>query len=157
MYNVADLIKSKGDTVWTVHSKKKVSDALQLMADKDIGAVLVVDRTKGITGIFSERDYARYSILHRDYDVCPLDLPVDDLMSKEVIYINDTKTIEDCTRLMSSKHLRHIPVLHDGELSGIISITDLVNTLLRKQDFIIDQMEQYISGENPTYFYRDHP
>ncbi len=158
MYNVGDIIKSKGNNVWAVHSQTKVSAALQLMAEKNIGAVLVMDhRGNSIKGIFSERDYARYSILHKDSDICPLDLPVDDLMSKDVLFIDDTKTIEDCTRLMSSKHLRHLPVLHDGELSGIISITDLVQTLLRKQDFIIDQMEQYISGEKLTYFYRDTP
>lgn len=157
MYNVKDIINSKGKTVWAVHSQTKVFEALQLMAEKDIGAVLVIDDDNKIQGIFSERDYARYSILHIDSDKCPLDQPVDDLMTREVVFINDTKTIEDCTRLMSSKHMRHLPVLHDGELSGIISIKDVVNTLLRKQVFIIDQLEQYISGEKLTYFYRDNP
>ena len=133
----------------------KVFSALQLMAEKDVGAVLVVDQKNHVHGIFSERDYARHSILPVVDDICPLEHPVDDLMTKNVVFIKDTDTIEECTRIMSRQGLRHLPVRHKEQLCGIISIKDVVAALLRKQDIIIDQMEKYISGERQTYFYID--
>ncbi|RYF50774.1 MAG: CBS domain-containing protein, partial [Cytophagaceae bacterium] len=119
-----------------------VLGALKLMAEKNIGAVLVVDNDE-LTGIFSERDYARKIVLkgrHSD------DTLVRDVMTPNVITIEPEQRLEDCMQIMSDKHIRHLPVMESGKLIGIISINDVVTAIMRDQKTRIDSLESYISG-----------
>ncbi|UFH52941.1 CBS domain-containing protein [Spirosoma sp. KNUC1025] len=132
----------KINALYTVSSDETVLDALKLMAEKNIGAVLVVDRGV-LTGIFSERDYARKVILkgrHSD------DTRIADVMTANVITIEPEQSLDDCMVIMSDKHIRHLPVMSDGRLLGIISINDVVSAIIRDQKTRIDSLESYISG-----------
>ena len=132
----------KINALYSVSSDQTVLDALKLMAEKNIGALLVVD--KGVlTGIFSERDYARKVILkdrHSD------DTRIADVMTANVITIGPDQSLEECMLIMSEKHIRHLPVMDKGELSGIISINDVVTAIIVDQKTRIDSLESYISG-----------
>ena len=130
------------NALYSVGSDETVLDALRLMADKNIGAVLVIDQNV-LTGIFSERDYARKIILkdrHSD------DTRIADVMTPNVITIEPDQTMEECMVIMSDKHIRHLPVMDKGELIGIISINDVVSAIIRDQKTRIDSLESYISG-----------
>lgn len=144
MESVKDILNHKGSQVWAVNPDTKVFDALKLMGEKNIGAVLVVDNKENLKGIFSERDYARYAVGSEEGKECPWDHKVGDLMTKEVLYVTEDKSVDYCMGLMTSKRLRHIPVLHDEKIIGLISIGDIVKAVLGEKDFIIDQMEHYI-------------
>lgn len=130
------------NALYSVSSDQTVLDALRVMAEKNIGAVLVVD--KGVlTGIFSERDYARKVILkdrHSD------DTLIADVMTANVITIGPDQRLEECMQIMSDKHIRHLPVMDNGELMGIISINDVVKAIIVDQKTRIDSLESYISG-----------
>lgn len=130
------------NALFSVGSGETVLDALKLMAEKNIGAVLVVDNDE-LTGIFSERDYARKIVLkgrHSD------DTLVRDVMTPNVITIEPEQRLEDCMQIMSDKHIRHLPVVEAGKLIGIISINDVVTAIMRDQKTRIDSLESYISG-----------
>ncbi|WP_080057134.1 CBS domain-containing protein [Spirosoma aerolatum] len=130
------------NALYSVSSDQTVLTALELMADKNIGAVLVVDKG-ALTGIFSERDYARKIVLkgrHSD------DTKIADVMTANVITIAPDQSLEECMRIMSDKHIRHLPVMDKGELVGIISINDVVTAIIRDQKTRIDSLESYISG-----------
>ena len=130
------------NALYSVSSDQTVLAALELMADKNIGAVLVVDKGE-LTGIFSERDYARKIVLkgrHSD------DTKIVDVMTANVITIAPEQSLEECMRIMSDKHIRHLPVMDKGELVGIISINDVVTAIIRDQKTRIDSLESYISG-----------
>lgn len=132
----------KINALYTVRSDETVLDALRLMADKNIGAVLVVDQNE-LTGIFSERDYARKIILkdrHSD------DTRIAEVMTANVFTIEPEQTLDECMVIMSDKHIRHLPVMDKGELIGIISINDVVSAIIRDQKTRIDSLESYISG-----------
>lgn len=144
MESVKDILKHKGNQVWAVNPDTKVFDALKLMAEKNIGAVMVVDKEEKLKGIFSERDYARYAVGKGEGKDCPWDHKVGDLMTKEVLYVTDDKSVDYCMGLMTSKRLRHIPVIQGEEIIGLVSIGDIVKAVLGEKDFIIDQMEHYI-------------
>ncbi|GAB4013429.1 CBS domain-containing protein [Spirosoma migulaei] len=130
------------NALYSVSSDQTVLDALRVMAEKNIGALLVVD--KGVlTGIFSERDYARKVILkdrHSD------DTLIADVMTANVITIGPDQRLEECMQIMSDKHIRHLPVMDNGELMGIISINDVVKAIIVDQKTRIDSLESYISG-----------
>ncbi|GAB3715294.1 CBS domain-containing protein [Spirosoma flavus] len=136
------LLSKKINALYSVSSDQTVLEALRVMADKNIGAVLVVD--KGVlTGIFSERDYARKIVLkdrHSD------DTRIADVMTANVITIAPEQSLEECMHIMSDKHIRHLPVMDSGELLGIISINDVVSAIIRDQKTRIDSLESYISG-----------
>ncbi|GAB2592302.1 CBS domain-containing protein [Spirosoma areae] len=141
--NIRQILQGKKiNALYSVSSDQTVLEALKLMAEKNIGAVLVVD--KGIlTGIFSERDYARKIVLkdrHSD------DTLVADVMTPNVITIEPEQSLDDCMVIMSDKHIRHLPVMDKGELMGIISINDVVTAIIRDQKTRIDSLESYISG-----------
>lgn len=141
--NIRHILQGKTiNALFSVSSDHTVLDALRLMADKNIGAVLVID--KGVlTGIFSERDYARKVILkdrHSD------DTLIADVMTPNVITIEPDQRIEECMQIMSDKHIRHLPVMDQGELIGIISINDVVSAIIVDQKTRIDSLESYISG-----------
>lgn len=144
MKSVANILKSKPDpTVYTIAPTASVFDALTLMAEKSIGA-LVVTECEQVIGIITERDYARKIILMARSSK---ETPVRDIMSSSVMYVRLDHTSEQCMVLMTENRLRHLPVMDSGKLVGLISIGDLVKDIISEQKFIIEQLEHYISGE----------
>ncbi len=144
MKTAADILRSKPhQTVYTIAPAASVFDAVKLMADKEIGALLVVEG-EAIAGIITERDYARKVIL---MGRSSRETPVRDIMTSEVTYVGPGQTTEECMALMTENRLRHLPVLDSGKLVGLISIGDLVKDIISEQRFIIDQLEHYIRGE----------
>ena len=141
---VRDILLAKGDRVWTVAPDDTVFDALKLMADKNIGSVLVMDGEE-LVGILSERDYARKVVLHGKTS---RSLPVREIMTGEVETISPDEKIDRCMTLMTEKHIRHLPVLEDGKVVGLISIGDVVKAVIEDQAFLLDQMEAYIAGQS---------
>src|ERR1043166_223550 len=139
---VGEILKAKGCDVWTVSSDSTVYDALQEMADKNVGALLVTEGGK-LVGVFSERNYARKIILHGK---ASKDTLVKEIMSAEVFWVRPDQTLEDCMELMTNKRIRHLPVLDDGHLVGVISIGDVVKAIISEKEFAIQQLEQYITG-----------
>jgi CBS domain-containing protein len=139
---VRDLLQAKGDALWIVGPEQTVYDALQILSDHDIGALLVVESDR-LVGIFSERDYARKVILKGR---ASRTAQVRELMTTKVLYASLDDTIHDCMALMTSKRVRHLPVLEDGKLRGMVTIGDVVNQLISDQEFAIDQLERYIAG-----------
>ena len=139
---VNHLLAEKGQEVWTITPDATVYDALQLMADKGIGAVVVIDEG-GLAGILSERDYARkVTLLHRG----SRDTPVRDIMTAQVFTVGRHQTVTDCMELMTDHHIRHLPVVEDGELVGLVSIGDIVKAVISEQAYLIKQLENYITG-----------
>jgi CBS domain-containing protein len=142
MTTVSQLLRNKGGAVWSVSPETSVYHALELMADKNIGAVLVLDGAK-LAGIFSERDYARKIILHGK---ASKDTPVKDIMTSKVVTVRPDQTIETCMALMTDKHFRHLPVVDGDQVVGVISIGDVVKAVIAEQEFRIEQLESYITG-----------
>lgn len=144
MKTVAEILKAKGDsTVHAIEPTATVFDAVQLMAQKNIGAVLVMKQDK-IVGILTERDYARKVVLMARSSK---DTPLRDIMTTSVIYVRPDQTSEECMALMTENRMRHLPVIDKGKLVGLISIGDLVKGIISEQKFIIEQLEHYITGE----------
>ena len=144
MTAVADLLKSKGDAaVHSIGPDDSVFDALERMADKGIGALLVL-QDDAIVGIVTERDYARKIALKGRTSALTL---VRDVMTTSVMSIKPTQTSEECMALMTNNRLRHLPVVDHGRLIGLISIGDLVKDIISEQKFVIEQLEHYISGK----------
>lgn len=143
MTTVADILKTKPHAqVHAVAPTDSVLIALRLMAEKSIGAVMVLEGT-AIAGIFTERDYARkVALVGRTSG----DTPIGDVMTRAVRFVRPSQSTEQCMALMSENRLRHLPVVDDGALVGLISIGDLVANTISEQKFIIEQMEQYITG-----------
>ena len=140
---VAEILKSKPDAVvHRIAPTDTVYEGLRLMADKGIGALLVMEGD-AIVGIVTERDYARKIALMGRTSVETL---VRDVMTPSVLCVRSTQTSEQCMQLMTGKRLRHLPVVDDGKLLGMISIGDLVKDIISEQKFIIEQLEQYITG-----------
>ena len=150
MMTVKELLARKGGEVHCVRPDATVYEALELMADRNIGAVMVVDETGEIQGLFSERDYARKNIIKGR---STHGTRVKEIMTKRVLYVQPEATILDCMNLMTEKRVRHLPVLENGKLTGVVSIGDVVKDLLTHQEnvisqqaFQISQLERYISG-----------
>ena len=140
---VAEILKSKPDAaIYSVAPSDTVFKALQIMAEKGIGALLVLDGG-AIAGIVTERDYARKIALMGRTSGETL---VRDVMTPSVLCVHSTQTSEQCMQLMTGKRLRHLPVVDDGKLLGMISIGDLVKDIISEQKFIIEQLEHYITG-----------
>jgi len=139
---VNEILKAKGRDVWTVSSDSTVYDALQEMADKNVGALLVVEDDK-LVGVFSERDYARKVILHGK---ASKDTLVKEIMSTEMFWVRPDETVAGCMELMTNKRIRHLPVLDEGRLVGVISIGDVVKEVISEKEFAIQQLEQYITS-----------
>jgi CBS domain-containing protein len=142
MKTVRDILKKKGSDAYSVSPQATVYEALQVMADKNIGAVLVIEKGK-LVGIFSERDYARKVILKGKASKETL---VSDLMTRNILYVSPDKNVEDCMFLMTTKHVRHLPVMEDDRLLGIISINDVVKIIISEQKFAIDTLEKYMQS-----------
>ena len=142
---VAKILQSKPDAiVHTITRNASVLDALRLMADKGIGALLVIEGG-AIVGIVTERDYARKIALLGRTSAATL---VQDVMTTSVIFVHSSQTSEQCMQLMTGNRLRHLPVVDDDKLVGMISIGDLVTDIISEQKFIIEQMEHYIAGSH---------
>ena len=142
MATVRDMLKTKGFEVWSVAPDTTVYDALKLMAEKNIGAVLVMETGK-VVGILSERDYARKIIL---LGRTSADTTAKEIMTSRVMCVRPQETAEQCMALMTEKKIRHLPVLEDDRLVGIISIGDVVKATIAQKEFIIEQLEEYIRG-----------
>jgi CBS domain-containing protein len=142
MRTVRDILETKGHDVWSIEPSALVYDAMKLMADKEIGALLVLEGAK-LVGIVSERDYARKIILQGRSS---LTTQVSEIMTSRVVYVEPERNIEECMALMTDKRIRHLPVVQAGQLCGIISIGDLVKAIIAEQQFIIQQLERYITG-----------
>ena len=141
MTTVQRLLQNKGHTVWSIPPNASVFEAIQLMADKRVGALMVVDRNE-LVGVISERDYAREIVLK---DRVSRDTPVSAIMTQRVLYVRPQQTLEECMALMTEKHLRHLPVLDNGRLVGVVSMRDVVKDLIAEKEFLIEQMENYIT------------
>jgi CBS domain-containing protein len=143
MKKVAQILRSKSDpAVHTVAPTASVFDALTLMAQKNIGALLITEG-ETIVGMLSERDYARKVVL---MGKSSKETPVRDVMTRPVLYVGPQQSAEECMALMTEKRLRHLPVLDDGKLIGLISIGDLVKDIISEQNFVIEELQYYISG-----------
>lgn len=142
MITVGEILNRKGHDIWSISPNATVYEALELMADKNIGAVLVTDGGT-LVGILSERDYARKVILK---GLASKEVPVRRIMTDRVICVRTDQTAEDCMALMTDKRVRHLPVLEYDRLVGVISIGDVVKAIISDQEFIIKQLENYITG-----------
>ena len=144
MKKVIQILRSKSDpTVYTVVPTASMFDALKLMAEKNIGAILIMEG-ESIVGMLSERDYARKVVL---MGRSSKETPVRDIMTRPVLYVGPQQSTEECMALMTEKRLRHLPVLDDGKVIGLISIGDLVKDIISEQNFVIEQLQYYISGQ----------
>jgi CBS domain-containing protein len=144
MITVRQLMEMHSGTAsWSVSPKDSVYKALQLMAEKNVGAVLVVENGR-MAGIFTERDYARKVIL---MGRTSLDTPVEDIMSKDMVTIDPEQTIEDCLALMSKHRIRHLPVMDRGRLVGMVSMRDVIDVIISGKQDTIDNLENFIMGK----------
>jgi CBS domain-containing protein len=140
---VQQILRSKGSAFWFVTPDTMVYEALQLMAEKDVGALLVLDSGAQLVGIISERDYARKVILKGKSS---LDTPVREIMSHPVTTVEPRQTVEECMAVMTEQRVRHLPVLVADRVAGVVSIGDVVKASLDEKDFLIKQLENYITG-----------
>ena len=144
MKTVKELLRNKGYQVWSIGPDATVYEALSLMAEKDVGALLVLDNTSQLMGILSERDYARKIVLKGKTS---RETPVREIMTGKVVWVHPDQTIEECMALMTNKRVRHLPVMEEGRLLGVISIGDVVKDIISEQEFVIEQLENYITGK----------
>ena len=142
MMTVGHILEEKGRQVWFVCPSDKVYDAIKMMADKDVGSLVVLDGSK-IVGIVTERHYARNVFLKGRASP---QTRVDSIMERNVICVGPDQSIEECMALMTTKRLRHLPVTKNGALIGIVSIGDLVKSIISDREFVIEQLKHYISG-----------
>ena len=142
MNTLNQLLKGKSKEVWSIGPDATVYDAIHLMAEKGIGA-LVVLQDESPVGIISERDYARDVVLK---DRSSKETLVKEIMSDKVIYADPSQTVDECLAVMTEKRIRHLPVMDGGQMLGLVSMGDLVKTIIAEQKLTIDQLERYITG-----------
>src|SRR6266568_3962515 len=139
---ISELLGQKGATVWSIAPEVTVFDAIQMMADKNVGALLVTEKGK-LVGIISERDYTRKVALKGRSSK---QTAVKEILSEQIIQVTPTHTIEECMRLMTDHRIRHLPVLEGDKIVGVVSIGDLVNWIISAQSTTIHQLQTYITG-----------
>jgi CBS domain-containing protein len=139
---ISGILAGKGSAVWSIHPSATVFDAVALMSDKNVGALPVMDQGQ-LVGIVSERDYTRKVILHGKSSK---ETAVADIMSKQVIDAHPEDSVTACMRVMTEKRIRHLPIMNEGKMVGILSIGDLVKWVISAQAATIDHLEQYIYG-----------
>lgn len=144
MGKVRNILESKGNAIYSVAPTIMVYRAIELMCEKNIGGLLIVDDGK-LVGIFTERDYARKLILRGKSSK---DTPISELMTSNLITVSPDTSIDDCMRVMVGRKIRHLPVLDEGVLVGLISIGDVVRHVIDEQKSIIEQLEHYITGQH---------
>lgn len=142
MKTISQVLERKGRAVYSIAPSALVIDAVKIMAEKRVGALLVLDNGK-LKGIISEQDYTRKIVLH---DRQPENLRVDETMTSPVLTTRPDQTIQDGMVIMTEKRIRHLPVMEGGELVGLVSIGDLVKEVISEQQFMIDQLVNYIQG-----------
>lgn len=142
MAKVKDILALKGESIWSIAPENSVYEAMKLMAEKGIGALMVMEGGK-IVGIITERDYARKVILQGRASPTT---QVREIMTGHVLYAQPEQNIEECMAVMTDKRVRHLPVFEEGRLLGVISIGDLVKSIITEQKFMIEQLEKYISS-----------
>jgi CBS domain-containing protein len=142
MHTVKELLREKGNQVWTIAPQATVYEALELMAAKNIGSLVAVEHGN-VAGVFTERDYARKVILKGRSSKTTT---VAELMTTDVLYVSPEDTIENCMALMTDKRLRHLPVMDNGKLAGVVSIGDIVKVIISEREFTIRELERYITG-----------
>jgi CBS domain-containing protein len=142
MTTVRSVLITKENNIWSIAPEMIVFDALKIMAEKNIGALLVVQKEK-VVGIFSERDYARKIALKGESSHTTA---VKDVMTSGVLSVHPEQSIDECMALMTNKHIRHLPVLENGKLVGLISIGDVVKAIISEHEYTIKQLENYITG-----------
>ena len=143
MDTVRDILQLKGHTIYTISPETSVYEALETLENKNLGALVVVEDDGKLDGIFTERDYARKIILKGRSSK---DTRVQDIMTDDPIFVTPDTKIEECMQLMTNKFIRHLPVLENDQLVGIISIGDLVKYIINQKDFIIQNLEHYITS-----------
>ncbi len=141
MKTVREMLLKKGNRIFSISPNQKIYEALMLMAEKDVGALIVLEE-ESVVGIISERDYARKVALEGKSSKDSL---VKDIMSSKVIYVETDSSTDECMALMINKKVRHLPVYEKGKLVGVISIGDVVNAVIDEQEFMIDQLVRYIT------------
>jgi CBS domain-containing protein len=144
--SVGAILAHKGSAVWSIAPNSMIFDAIQLMADKNVGALPVVDNGQ-LVGIISERDYTRKVSLKGKSSK---DTPVREIMTQEVVTVNVADTIGECMRLMTDTRIRHLPVLEGKKMVGLVSLGDLVKWTISAQEATIDALEKYITGAYPA-------
>ncbi len=138
LQTVGDLLAVKGDEVWSIEPDQTVLDGLGLMSEKNIGALMVIENGK-LVGLMSERDYTRDVVLKSR---APSETKVKDIMTSNVVTVAPDDTLDQCMALMTERHFRHLPVLNDGKLAGVLSMPDLVRIIVQQQQFTISQLER---------------
>ena len=146
MQRASDLLKSKAKQLWTILPEASVLDALKLMAEKEIGALMVVDKKNKVVGIMTERDYARKIALKGKKS---LDTSVKEIMTPfdKMYTVKPDTSVDDCMVLMTGKHIRHVPIYDAGKFVGLISIGDVVKSTISQKDTLINQLSDYIGGK----------
>ena len=139
------VLKLKGQNVWLISPEARVYDAIEIMADKSVGALLVISEGK-LVGVVSERDYARKVILQGKSSK---QTTVKEIMTSPAIFVIPEQTVEDCMRIMTEKHIRHLPVVEDGNILGVVSIGDLVKWMISAQQQTISHLHNYITSKYP--------
>jgi CBS domain-containing protein len=142
MTTVRSVLQAKENNIWSIAPDAFVFDALKIMADKNIGALLVMQKEK-VVGIFSERDYARKIALKGESSHTTA---VKDVMTSGVLSVTPEQSIDECMTLMTNKHIRHLPVQENGHLIGLVSIGDVVKAIISEHEYTIKQLENYITG-----------
>ena len=142
MITIKELLKKKSGDIWSISPQASVYQALELMAQKEVGALLVIENDK-LVGIFSERDYARKIILKGK---ASKETAVSELMTTSVYYVTPDNTLEEAMALMTSKHIRHLPIMNQGKLSGLVTLGDVVKKIISEQKLTIDELENYVTG-----------
>ena len=142
MKHISDLLGEKGGDIWSVAPTETVYQAIAVMAEKGVGALMVMDGDKPV-GIVSERDYARKVILEGKSSK---DTLISEIMTTRIIHTSPDRSVQECMTLMTNNKIRHLPVLEEGKLVGVVSIGDLVKAMLSEQQSTIEQLERYIAG-----------
>jgi CBS domain-containing protein len=142
MTSVKQILDKKGRELWTIHPDDSVFHALEEMASKNVGALVAIENETPV-GMFTERHYARNVFLKGKSSPTT---PVRDVMRTDVVFVQPDQTVDQCMAIMTEKRVRHLPVLHEGKLIGIVSIGDLVKSIIDQKEFTIEQLGNYISG-----------
>lgn len=142
MDNVGNILKQKGNQVWSIGPEDTVYRALEILAEKNIGVLLVMEGEK-VVGIFSERDYARKVILKGKSSA---EMEVGEIMSKDVLYASPDDSVEKCMAIITENKIRHLPIMQDGKLLGMITSGDIINHIISRQKFEIQELKKYITG-----------
>ena len=143
MKTVKDILRAKGSQVYTISPDATVYEALGRMAENNVGALLVFEEND-LVGLISERDYSRKTILKGRFSK---ETAVSDIMTATVVTVHPDDDIEECMELFTDKHIRHLPVVEEGKIVGIVSIGDIVKSIIDYKEFIIEELENYIKGQ----------